>query len=561
MTGATTVIRNSLGYLSWIAAMWILAGCATAPETKPVQEEEKKDESAKGEEVEQVAPLTEEDAAQADTEKLGGQEEQVEQETQPDELSLSEETAGLLSSAIQIAGTDKEEALSLVEKAAASNPKCYQCYYNKGVLLEKQNRFTEAVDSYRKALKLKPTHLATVINLSNLYLRQKKVERARSIVTAAVKKAPKDLGLRNQLIVVLLAAGRYDDAAEQAKGVLRLDERNSEAMVHLAMTYYAKGKYELAERILLKAQQIDKASAVIPERLGFVYLKMDNMQAAIVQFKKAVEMDPNMLEAHINLGVLYNKAHDYTSAAEHFRKAIAAEPMWSDAYLDLGNALRGDRQFKEAESAYLKVLKLAPSDKRAHLNLGLMYFDDEIPGYKKSERFKKAVTHLKKFQSLGGTYPELAKLIEHAEKKHDRALKSEERRRIREAKMKKKKAEEEAKRKAQEAARLKAEQEAKRKAQEAARLKAEQEAKRKEQERKAAEKKEAQQAQPVSGGKLGGPGDEEDSGSSDIGGKLGGVGDEDENDSGVSDTGGKLGGVKDDEDTEDVGGKLGGDEK
>jgi len=139
-------------------------------------------------------------------------------------------------------------------------------------------------------------------------------------VLAAIRAAPKDLGLRDQLTVVLIASRQFDEAAEQAKGVLSIDERNVQARINLAQVYYEQGKNELAERILLKAQEFDKTNAVIANRLGFVYLKMNDSVSATTSFRQAVELDPNQAESQNNLGVMLLRAHDYTGAAESFEK-------------------------------------------------------------------------------------------------------------------------------------------------------------------------------------------------------------------------------------------------
>ena len=408
-----------------------------------------------------------------------------------DELAQSAEKSRMLAKVVNTAPADPHTALQLVSRAASSYPDCFQCYYNKGVLLEKQGRIDEATNAYRSALNIRPSHLESVINLSNIHLRNKNVSRARQVITAGVKKSPRDLNLRNQLVRVLIASGKFKDASEQAKGVLRIDERNTEAMIHLAQTYYSRKKYELAERILLKAQAIDKTSAVIANRLGFIYLQQNNQNGAIAQFKKAIELNPEMVEAHINLGVLYNRAHDYQAAAQHFRQAIAQAPYLTDAYINLGNALRGEKQYKEAEDAYKKAIELDPKDQRAAFNLGLLYLDDEVPGYIKSERYGLAERHLKKYKSSGAKHAKLASYIEEAEKKHTRALKSEERKRQREEKKRleeKRKAEEDAKRQA--------------------------------------EQEKEKINQPI-GGKLGGGKDDVETPKQPVGGKLGGGKDED----------------------------------
>jgi tetratricopeptide (TPR) repeat protein len=376
-------------------------------------------------------------------------------------LDASAQTSKILASIVRQAKSNPSQALRLASAATRKNPACYPCHYNEGVLLERMGKADLAKAAYRKVLELKPTHLATLINLSNLFLRSGLIKKSRSVITAAIRKAPNSIGLRNQLTAILLEEGRYDDAAAQAKGVLKNDERNANAMIHLALVFYHKKKYELAERILLKAGGIDKTNPMVPLRLGFIYLKQGNPKTAIAQFKESLKLDPKSEVARINLGVLFSQAHDYKSAIEQFRQAVAKAPMFTEAYLDLGNALRGDLQYKEAEAAYKKVLAINSKESRAVFNLGLLYLDDNVPGYDKIKRYGLAVEYLQKYQRGGGRHAKLAKYMAEAKKKQERAIKAKERREKRERD--KQQREIEKKKKEEEEARSKAAEESKRK--------------------------------------------------------------------------------------------------
>ena len=595
--------------LFWLLLVGSVAwGCGSAPEPKPdepivVEEEEKPSE--------EITPLTEEDrqikvAAKDDA----GEEEEVPDSAVPMDVeapapaieAMGEDASRQLATAAQTADSDPAAARKLVEQAVSDNPRCFQCYYSLGVLLEKEGKFAQATHAYQQALKIHPAHLQSAINLSNLYMRLARHREAQILVSAAVRAAPRDLGLRNQLAAVLLASRQYDKAAEQSKGVLLVDERNVQAMIYLAQAYYHWGKHELAERILLKAKEIDNTNALIHNRLGFVYLKMEDMSAAIAAFKKATDLDPSLPEAHNNLGALYNQARDYTTAAEVLRKAVALAPRFFEAYLNLGNALRGGKNFKDAEDAYRRALQVKPDSRRPLFNLGLLYLDDEVPGYEKSTRLKLAVEQLEKFRRKGGRHPRLAKYLTEAKKKHERAVKAEIRRKKREEEKKRKeaealrKAEEERKRKAAEARRLaeeerkrkeaealrKAEEDKRRKEAEARRL-AEQEKKRKEAEarrqaleekkRKAAEAREARrkaleekkrkaaEARRKALEERRRKEEEEEKARAISAPKLGGGKDMEEEIEDVEDEVEEVEEVEEIEDVEDVGGKVGGDEK
>jgi tetratricopeptide (TPR) repeat protein len=453
----------------------VFYGCASGPEPKPDQTLQPSQEETQPTE-EEITPLSDQPDLSGDGDDKPG--DTGSQQETSSMAALDDDIGQLLTRAADISRSDPIQAKNLIANATRRNPNCFQCFYNSAVLSESQGRISEAENNYLKALKINPVHVESVANLSNLYIRQQREKKALSVVSNAVRAAPRDLNLRNQLVSVLLALDKFDQAAKQAKGVLAVDERNVPAMISLAQVYYQEGKYELAERILYKAKSNDDSNAIIFNRLGFVSLKMDNTTSAISAFKKAIELNPNQPEALNNLGVLYTRAHDFEGAVEHLRKAIALEPFFFEAYLNLGNALRGGKQFTEAEQAYRKANELKSKEARPILNLALLYLDDNIPGYEKSARYSLAIKHFNKFKSIGGRHQKLEEYIEEATKKHERAVKSELRKKKREEK--------------------------KRQREEEKRRKEEEEKKKAEAEAAAAAAKVEEAASPPSGGKLGG---------------------------------------------------------
>jgi Flp pilus assembly protein TadD len=149
---------------------------------------------------------------------------------------------------------------------------------------------------------------------------------------------------------------------------------------------------------------------------------------------------------------------------------VALAPQFVEAYLNLGNALRGDKSFKEAEEAYRHVLQLRSTEGRASFNLGLLYLDDEIPGYEKTQRLALAVENLENSEKIMGKSERLGRYLDEARKKHERSVKDDLRRKQREDEAVRKKAEAEAKAKAEaeEKARTEAEAASKAKADEKA---------------------------------------------------------------------------------------------
>ena len=354
-----------------------------------------------------------------------------------------------------------DAAAAAFERAFAMDPGLGYAAYNAGVIYERMGDVIRARDAYVRALKVTADFEPASQNLTRLRLRSGRAEEAEAELRARVAAYPEKLGLRNQLVEVLIATGRLDSAELETRKILKADEHNIPAMVNLAMAYYAKKRYELSKMVLENARQVDPGEAVVWNKLGFVEIALGNRPQAFENFKKAAELRPDYPEAQINYGAMLVDAEDFVAAERVLELAIKYAPNSAQAHLDLGNACRGSRQFERAQREYEKAQLLDPKLVDAQFNLAVLYIDGEKAGLPTAERLEKAIAYLDKYAAVGGSDPRLAPYKRDAQA----ALVKEKKRLAREAKDQLRKTSEAKK---EEEARLAAEAAAAQKAREAA---------------------------------------------------------------------------------------------
>ncbi|MBI2374030.1 MAG: tetratricopeptide repeat protein [Deltaproteobacteria bacterium] len=346
----------------------------------------------------------------------------------------------LVAQGIRQASSNADAALASFNQAADEDSSLAAAHYNQGVILERRGRYAEAEAAYKKAVADKPDHYASIENLANLALRQKQTDKAEKILLDGIRSYPADLGLRNRLIAVWLAGDKVKEAEDEAKKILKADERNVGALVNLATVFFRRKQLELATSVLTRARDIDPNEAKVWINLGFVYLAGDDKTAAAEAFKKATELRSDLPEALNNLGALNNEARDYEGAIVALNQALALYPTFGKAYLNLGNALKGAKRYAEAEQAYKKSLELDPDNPDTLFNLGILHIDNELPGVDRLGRFDVAKEFLTRYTQSRGPTPaevEQAKVyIADAEKTkttEERRIRAEERRKQRQA--------------------------------------------------------------------------------------------------------------------------------
>ena len=348
-------------------------------------------------------------------------------------------------------GGDSDAAIAQLQRALERNPNLPWAHFDLGALYERKGQDDAALGEYRKAMDAEPGFGAAAMAEARLLLRKKRIGEADADLRNRIQAHPDALGLRVALVFALVQEGQLEGAMTEAKKVLKVDEKNTDAMFQLATVYYKQHKYELAEMVLKNANAIRPDDPQIHNALGFVHIALEAKAQAFEDFKQAAALSPDFVEAHNNLGALYNEAQDYPSAVKELELAVRDAPDFLGARLNLGNAYRGNQQYEKAQSEYQRVLQLHPNDKDALFNLAVLYFDGEFAGVSAMDRLSKAGQYFDQYRAAGGDDPkvdqykkDLAKLLD----KEKRRLEREEKDKLRKAK----KAQEEAAKAQKEAA-------------------------------------------------------------------------------------------------------------
>jgi Tfp pilus assembly protein PilF len=307
---------------------------------------------------------------------------------------------------------DDAKAMASYAATLTQHPEAYVAHYNLGVVHERMGEKDKAVNEYREALKLKPDFEPASDNLTRLFVRSGQAKTAELDLLQRIGQYKDNMGLRNQLVRVLLAEGRDADAETYSKKVLKRDEHNIDAMLNLAEIWYGQQKYELARMVLDNARKVDETVPAVWNMLAFVYLALDQRPLALDAFRKAADLRPDFPEAHNNLGAMLNESNDCDGATQELTLAVRYAPTSAQAHLNLGNAFRCSRKYLEAEKEYLKAIELDPKATDPLFNLAVLYLDGDMkPKWdeaspadsEKLARLQKAVDYFQKYKDAGGS--------------------------------------------------------------------------------------------------------------------------------------------------------------
>lgn len=187
----------------------------------------------------------------------------------------------------------------------------------------------------------------------------------------ALKIHPDMAEARNNLGNVLTKLKRYDEAKQHLERAIQLMPRYPEAHNNLGVLALAQDKYDEALAHFDAALKLNAKYAVAHRNRGYTLAKEGRVGEAIPSFEAALRCDPDFGEAHLNLAIALMLIGRFPESVPHFERTLALNPENAVAYDTYGRALAEVGRFNEAIIQYDKALRLDPDFEEAHLNLAI----------------------------------------------------------------------------------------------------------------------------------------------------------------------------------------------
>jgi tetratricopeptide (TPR) repeat protein len=251
-----------------------------------------------------------------------------------------------------------EEALSAYRQAASLTPDDAEPHVAAGQLLEEQNRFSDAEQQYKEAVKLDPGSDA-LTGLANIYMRGRRFNDAEEYLRKLIAAHPENTSARIQLGRVLAAEGKYDDAIAELEAATKAGAGAVSVQRDLADLYSMAGKNEQAEsayRTLLTARPNE---ADLHQHLAQALLRQKKFPDAQQELLTAIKLKPDFGEAYGDLAFVANENKDYglaIKALDARAKYLAEIPV---TYFLRASAFDHLRDYKQAAANYHLFLNAA----------------------------------------------------------------------------------------------------------------------------------------------------------------------------------------------------------
>jgi tetratricopeptide (TPR) repeat protein len=291
--------------------------------------------------------------------------------------------------------------------AVQKNPNDATAYATLGVVLSKERKYEQAVDTYKKALALNPSLPGLQLNLGLAHFKRGDFASAIPAFRAALRADPQSSQARTLLGLSYYGAKKFLDAAEQLTQVTSLDPSNVELRRVLAQSCLWAKKYDCALEQFRQIQLQDPNSAAAHMLSGEALDGLARTPEAITEFEAALKIAPREPEVNFGLGYLHWKLSQFDEAKKYLNDELAIDANHAQAlvyladiamknnepekalpllqrvvkqrsdiriaYVDLGAILTQQKRHPEALAALKQAVKLDPSQPDAHFRLGKLY--------------------------------------------------------------------------------------------------------------------------------------------------------------------------------------------
>ena len=210
-------------------------------------------------------------------------------------------------------------------------------WFYRGVALDGQGKYYEAIKCYDEALKLDP-----------------------NLAVAWYNKG-----------VALGLQGKYDDAIKASDEAIRLNP-------NLAMAWYNKGvalgllgKYDEAIKAYDEAIRLNPEDVSAWNAKGSVLNKQGKYDEAIKAYDEAIRLNPNLAAAWNNKGEALGRQDKYDEAIRAYEEAITLDPKYAAAWNNKGLALDGQGKYDEAIQSFDKAIDLITQEKNIPISTAI----------------------------------------------------------------------------------------------------------------------------------------------------------------------------------------------
>ncbi len=205
-------------------------------------------------------------------------------------------------------------------------------FSNYALICEGKGEIDKAIKLYKRCMSSFPNHIFSKLNLSFLYYKLNKLNKAKELIEEAINLNP---NIPNGYCIkglILKGLNNYHESKKSLEQALKIDENYFDAFINLGLLNKETNNYNDAETAYLKAIEINNKSAIAHLNLGACYKEMLEIDKAIFHTELAIQLNDKLENSYLNLASIYNQKGDYKKSFSLAKKELSINPSSELSY-------------------------------------------------------------------------------------------------------------------------------------------------------------------------------------------------------------------------------------
>jgi len=263
------------------------------------------------------------------------------------------------------------ESITMLQDILKDDPEIIDAYFAMGNVYFKWEKYSLALESFKKAFEKRPNDPFTVINIANAHLKMGEVDEARDFMESVLPSLPPDSQVNFILGNIYKLKENYPGAEKYYRECLRLNPSSVSANNALGKVFLLQGELDKSEEYLNKAKDLNSKLPNLHFNLAQLAEARGNMDKALEEYLIELENSPHNFGASFNLARIYRQRRQTDKEEEYLKKTMESNPKFPMSYFYLARIyLNRGEQYKEAVELVKKGIEMNPKEE----NLPLGYF-------------------------------------------------------------------------------------------------------------------------------------------------------------------------------------------
>ena len=274
------------------------------------------------------------------------------------------------------------EAVAAYSRAIELNPEDAWYYGSLGVTLSKQGKYSEAERAHLQAIQLNPNSAWLYSCLGEALLNQEKWPEATNAYHQAINLEPERFWHYSELAEGLLNQEKWLEATDAYRKAIVLHPDDAYLYAKLGVTLSKQERWSEVESAYHSGIKLQPDCADFYDGLIAALLqqgKIDEanlarehqqLHKAVVYHRQQLRINPSNLDSQRSLAEALSKSEHWDEAAVAYRYALELDPHQTGLYKSLGEALAKQGKWEEAIVAFSQAIEFAPDDFGLQNSLG-----------------------------------------------------------------------------------------------------------------------------------------------------------------------------------------------